>query len=94
MTLQTIAPKVPQHMGFTRQEYWSGLPCPPPGDLPDPEIKPVSPTLKADSFPLSHQKDTVKYDSALKEKGSLSYVLIGMNLENFMLCEINQTQKD
>jgi len=29
-------------MGFTRQEYWSGLPCPPPGDLPDPEIKPVS----------------------------------------------------
>ena len=29
-------------MGFSRQEYWSGLPCPPPGDLPDPEIKPES----------------------------------------------------
>ena len=29
-------------MGFSRQEYWSGLPCPPPGDLPDPGIKPLS----------------------------------------------------
>ena len=32
-------------MGFSRQEYWSGLPFPPPGDLPDPGIKPVSPAL-------------------------------------------------
>ena len=37
-------------MGFTRQEYWSGLPFPPPGDLPDPEIEPRSPTLQADSL--------------------------------------------
>ena len=45
-------------MGFPRQEYWTGLPSPPPGDLPDPGIKPVSPTapaLQADSLPLSHQ---------------------------------------
>ena len=34
-------------MGFSRQEYWSGLPCPPPGDLPDPEIKPVCLTSAA-----------------------------------------------
>ena len=43
-------------MGFSRQEHWSGLPCPPPGDLPNPGIKPtspVSPALQADSFPLS-----------------------------------------
>ena len=42
----------------SRQEYWSGLPCPPPRDLPDPMIKPaspVSPALKADSSLLSHQ---------------------------------------
>ena len=41
-------------MGFFRQEYWSGLPCPPPGDLPDPGIKPMSPVapaLQVDSFP-------------------------------------------
>jgi len=42
-------------MGFPREEYWSGLPFPPPGDLPDPGIKstsPVSPALKAASLPL------------------------------------------
>ena len=37
--------------GFPRQEYWSGLPCPPSGDLPNPGIKPGSPTLQADSLP-------------------------------------------
>ena len=41
---------------FSRQEYWSGLPSNPPGDLPDPAIKPVSSALQADSLPLSHQK--------------------------------------
>ena len=38
-------------MGFSRQEYWSGLPFPPPGDLPDPGIEPTSPALQADSLP-------------------------------------------
>ena len=37
--------------GFSRQEYWSGLPCPPPGDLPNPGIEPKSPALQADSLP-------------------------------------------
>ena len=42
--------------GFSRQEYWTGLPCPPPGDLPDPEIQLTSltsPALQADSLPLA-----------------------------------------
>ena len=38
----TVAHLAPLSMGFSRQEYWSGLPCPPSGDLPDPEIKTVS----------------------------------------------------
>ena len=38
------------YMGFSRQEYWSGLPCPPPGNLPDPKIKPGSSPLQADSL--------------------------------------------
>ena len=38
-------------MGFSSQEYWSGLPFPSPGDLPDPEIEPGSPALQADSLP-------------------------------------------
>ena len=42
-------------MEFSRQEYWSGLPFPSPGDLPNPGIEPVSPALARDSLPLSHQ---------------------------------------
>ena len=38
-------------MGFSRQECWSGLPFPSPGDLPDPGIKPGSPALQADALP-------------------------------------------
>ena len=41
-------------MGFLRQEYWSGLPFPSPGELPDPGIEPTSPALQTDSLPLSH----------------------------------------
>ena len=37
--------------GFSRQEYWSGPPCPPPGDLPSPAIEPRCPALQADSLP-------------------------------------------
>ena len=42
MTPWTVACQAPLSMGFSRQEYWSGLPCPPPGDLPDPGIEPSS----------------------------------------------------
>ena len=42
VTLWTVAPQAPLSMGFSRQEYWSGLPCLPPGDLPDPGITPMS----------------------------------------------------
>ena len=49
-TLQTIAHQIPLSMGFSRQEYWSGLPCPPPGDLPDPGIKSTSPVLTGRFF--------------------------------------------
>ena len=38
----TVARQAPLSMGFSREEYWSGLPCPPPGDLPDPGIEPKS----------------------------------------------------
>ena len=47
--------QAPLSMGFSRQGYWSGEPFPPPGDLPDPGIEPVSPALQADSSPLSYQ---------------------------------------
>ena len=47
----TVAYQPPQSMGFSRQEYWSGLPFPSLGDLPDPRIEPGFPTLQADSLP-------------------------------------------
>ena len=45
------AHQVPPSMEFSRREYWSGLPFPSPGGLPDPGIKPESPTLQADALP-------------------------------------------
>ena len=53
VTPWTVARKAPLTMGFPSQDYWSGLPCPPPGDLPDAGIEPASPmppTLQKDSF--------------------------------------------
>ena len=51
VTPWTVAYQAPPSMGFSRQECWSGLPFPSPGDLPDPGIEPGSPTLQADALP-------------------------------------------
>ena len=51
VTPWAVAHQAPMSVEFSRQEYWSGLPCPSPGDLPDPGIEPVSPALQADSLP-------------------------------------------
>ena len=58
VTSWIITHQAPLSVEFFRQEYWSGLPLPPPGDLPDPKIEPASPAtsaLQVDSLPLSHQ---------------------------------------
>ena len=49
VTPWTVARQVPLSMGFSRQEYWSGLPFPTPGDLPDPGMELWSPTFQADT---------------------------------------------
>ena len=46
----TVAYQAPPSMGFSRQEYWSGVPFPSPGDLPNPGIKPGSPALQTDAL--------------------------------------------
>ena len=51
MSPWTVAYQAPQSMEFSRQEYWSGLPFPSSGDLPDPGIEPGSPALQADALP-------------------------------------------
>jgi len=50
MTPWTVAHQAPLSMGFSRQEHWSRLPFPSPGDLPNPGIEPMSPALQANSF--------------------------------------------
>ena len=62
----TIAHQAPLSMGFSRQEYWSGLPRPPPGDLPNPDIEPESLTCPAlaGSLPLAPSgRDTYSVES-------------------------------
>ena len=54
-----VAHQAPPSMGFSRQEYWSGLPFPSPGDLPDPGIEPRSPTLQADALTSVPQEETI-----------------------------------
>ena len=64
LTLWTEALQTPLSMGFSRKEYWSGLPGPPLEDLPDPGIEtasPVAPALQADSLLLSHWVTLIKY---------------------------------
>ena len=56
----TVALQAPLSMGFSRQEHWSGLPCPPPGDLPNPGIGLVSPE------PLSHLGSPISVLTALQ----------------------------
>ena len=51
VTPWTVVHQAPLPVGFSRQEYWSGLPFPSPGDLPDPGIEPGSPVVQADSLP-------------------------------------------
>ena len=47
----TVACQAPLSMGFSRQEYWSGLPCPPPRDLPNPGMEPLPPCIAGGFFP-------------------------------------------
>ena len=53
VTPWTVAHQARLSVRFSRQEYWSGLPCPPPGDLPDSGIEPVSPALVGEFFTTS-----------------------------------------
>ena len=67
-TPSTVAHQAPLSMGLSRQEYWSGLPCPPPGVPPNPGIKPRSPSLQADSLPSEpHDRGKFSYLVPLHE---------------------------
>ena len=61
MTPWTVAHQAPLAVEFSRQEHWSGLPCPPSGGLSDPGIKPWSPALQADSLPSELQGKPITF---------------------------------
>ena len=70
VTPWTVAHQSPLSMGFSRQEYWSELPFPSPGALPDPGVEPRSPALQADSLlvePLKSMYRAVKNPTAMQE---------------------------
>ena len=71
-------------MGFSRQEYWSGFPFPSPGNLPNPGIKPRSPTLQADALP-SESPGCYRYNQVLI-LGASQVALVVKNLPAIQKC--------
>ena len=89
-TLSPVASQAPLSMGFSRQEYWSRLICPPPGDLPDPGIKPEFPAFQAGSLPLSHQGSPT-HPGTRYTRQSLVLVMDGLYLKTLKhICEVIQ----
>ena len=107
-SLWTVDHQVPMSMGFSRQNYWSGLPCLPPGDLPEPGIKStsVAPALQLDSLLLSHwgtpppsicihlSKWSCGSDFKSKENKSKNNQMGPHQTEKFLHCEENHHQNE
>ena len=109
-TLWTVACKVSLSMEFSRQEYWSGLPCPSSGDLPDPEIKPtsyMSPALAGTFFIISATWEAPfslyisKFSPSLKLPTSVYKHFISSILQNalwmgleIIISEVSPKEKD
>ena len=74
VTPWTVAHWALLSVGFSKQEYWSGLPCPPPGDLSDLGIEPASPALQVDSLPLSPQRSLREGEGGTNEKVALTRI--------------------
>ena len=99
-TLWTVARQAPLSMGFSRQEYWSGLPFPSPGDLSNPGIEPRSPALQADALTSNVFFFPLPFHSVLVGKKALCTILLlcspllGWNiyppyLENFCMGDLS-----
>ena len=93
VTQWTVAHQVPASMGFARQEYWSGLPLPSPGDLPDPGMEPRSPTLQADALTSEPPGKPNRIVFNHKKK-STAMCHSRMSFENTILSERNQIPKN
>ena len=82
-------------MGFSRQEHWSGLPFPSPGNLPDPGVELRSPALQAESLPSEPPGYTTEYYSLIKKRNEIMpFAATWMDLEIIILGELSQKEKD
>ena len=89
VTPWTAAHQAPLSMGFSRQEYWRGLPCPPPGDLPNPGIElesPVSPALAGEFFTAEPLGNPKVCTHPLVAKLSLYWGLLPCSMFFFFFC--------
>ena len=96
-TAWTVACKASLSMGFSRQGYWSELPCPPPGNLPDPGIYPVPPALQADFLLLSHQERPRVVQPSLKNIVVITrrnVITIAVTFQSFSLAFLSQPQEN
>ena len=82
----TIAYQVPPSMGFSRQECWSGLSFPSPGDLPEPGIEPGSPALQADALPSLFQE----IFRNLTSKSSINLQRTNINSNYYCYCNVKE----
>ena len=87
-TPQTVARQAPLSMGVSRQEYWSGLPFPSPGDLPDPRTKPQSAALQANSLPT---EPPVLFKYLLPFTRVRDYIWIGQKVHSGLSEKTQQT---
>ena len=88
---RTAAHQAPLSMGLYRQESWSGLPFPSPGDLPDPGIDPGSPTLQADALPSEPPFNSINFYPN-KFKKNLKNLTIFWRYQSVELGKINCLQ--
>ena len=81
----TVAYQAPLSMGFSRQEYWSGLPFPSPGDLPDPGIEPRSTTLQTDTLPSEPHSITIVISSWIDHLIIMQLIFVSCNSPYFKI---------
>ena len=81
----TVAYQVPPSIEFSRQEYWSGLPFPSPGDFPDPGIEPGSPALQADALPSEPPGNRCGYIFVYFSWSFLYFLEVYINIFHFKL---------
>ena len=84
VTPWTVARQALMSTGFSRQKHWSGLPCPPSGDLPDPGVKPASPALAGELFTTEPPAKPTQIDIVLLAKTDFGYSSVSSQLFNSM----------